>query len=221
MSTAGVVPSKSWKAGLDTPLGREPWSTGDTYNFAIGQGNLLVTPLQLAVASAAVANNGTLYQPQLVKAFTDANGTVVQRDSRPCVNGQVPVSERNLQVIREGMRLSVTSGFNTCARADMSGVEIAGKTGTAEYPEVIDPTKIEYDPENIRIRSHAWFAGFAPYDNPQIEVRGAGGRRRRYERRLGDNGGAGGDRDHAGIFWCDTPRRRAFTPVPPYNLPCH
>lgn len=217
--SAGVVPSKSWKAALDTPLGREPWTTGDTYNFAIGQGNLLVTPLQLAVASAAVANNGTLYQPQLVKAFTDASGTVV-REVAPVPNRQVPVAPNFLQVIREGMRLSVTSGFNTCARADMSGLEIAGKTGTAEYPEVIDPTKIEYDPENIRIRSHAWFAGFAPYDNPQIEVvvlvEGAGD--------MGDGSATltvPAVTEIMQAYFGVAPAPESFGPVPPYNLPCH
>jgi penicillin-binding protein 2 len=83
---------------------------------------------------------------------------------------QVPVAPEHLQAIREGMRLSVTTGPNVCARPDISGLEIAGKTGTAEYPELIDPNKVEYDPANIRIRSHSWFVGFAPYDNPQIEV---------------------------------------------------
>jgi penicillin-binding protein 2 len=166
---SGVVPSKSWKAELETSLAREPWSIGDTYNFAIGQGHLLVTPLQLAVASAAVANGGTLYQPQLVRSFTDETGQTVA-EVEPEVTGQVPVAPEHLQAIREGMRLSVLTGPNVCARPDISGLEIAGKTGTAEYPEAIDPAKLEYDPDNIRIRSHSWFVGFAPYDNPQIEV---------------------------------------------------
>jgi penicillin-binding protein 2 len=150
-------------------LAREPWSIGETYNFAIGQGNLLVTPLQLAVASAAVANGGTLYKPQLVRSFTDETGKVVA-EVPPEAVAQVPVAPEHLQAIREGMRLSVTTGPNVCARPDISGLEIAGKTGTAEYPELIDPNKVEYDPANIRIRSHSWFVGFAPYDNPQIEV---------------------------------------------------
>jgi penicillin-binding protein 2 len=215
----GTVPSKSWKAALDSPLGREPWSTGDTYNFSIGQGNLLVTPLQLAVASAAVANNGTLYEPQLVKSFTDATGKVV-REVAPVISQRVPVSPEHLQVIREGMRLSVTDGFNACARADLSGVEIAGKTGTAEYPERIDPTKTEYDPENIRIRSHAWFAGFAPYDNPEIEVvvlvEGAGD--------LNDGSATlavPAVTEIMQAYFGATPAPESFEPVPPYNMPCH
>ncbi|MCA1595005.1 MAG: peptidoglycan glycosyltransferase, partial [Chloroflexi bacterium] len=132
----GTVPSKSWKRSLNSPLAREPWTTGETYNFAIGQGNLLVTPLQLATASAAVANGGTLYRPQLLEALTDATGKTV-RELPPEINGRVPVSPGNLQVIREGLRLAVTSGLDTCARPDISGLEIAGKTGTAEYPELI------------------------------------------------------------------------------------
>jgi penicillin-binding protein 2 len=215
----GTVPSKSWKAALETPLGREPWSTGDTYNFSIGQGNLLVTPLQLAVASAAVANGGTIYQPQLVQAFTDATGTVV-REVEPIVRRQVTVSSEHLQVIREGMRLSVSSGLNNCARADISGLEIAGKTGTAEYPEVIDPKILEYDPENIRIRSHAWFAGFAPYDNPEIEVVV-----------LIEGGGDMNDgsatlavpavTEIMQAYFGTIPPPESFLPVEPYNLPCH
>lgn len=165
----GVVPSKSWKAKLNSPLAREPWSVGETYNFAIGQGNLLVTPLQLAVASAAVANGGTLYRPQLVEALTDETGKVVA-DLQPEVNGKLPVTPAHLQAIRDGMRVAVTSGLDDCARPDLSGLQIAGKTGTAEYPELIDPTKVEYDPKNVRMRSHAWFVGFAPYDKPEIEV---------------------------------------------------
>lgn len=215
----GTVPSKSWKESLETPLADQPWSTGDTYNFAIGQGNLLVSPLQLAVASAAVANGGTLYRPQVVKAFTDATGQVVG-EVAPEINRQAPVSPENLQVIREGMRLSVTSGFNDCARADISGLEIAGKTGTAEYPEVIDPTIKEYNPDNIRIRSHAWFAGFAPYDKPEIEVLV-----------LVEGGGDMGDgsatltvpavTEIMQAYFGTTPPPESFAPVGTYNLPCH
>jgi penicillin-binding protein 2 len=215
----GTVPSKSWKASLDTPLGREPWSTGDTYNFAIGQGNLLVTPLQLAVASAAVANGGTLYRPQLVKATTDESGNVLA-ELPPEVNGQVPVSPMNLQVIREGMRLSVTSGLNNCARPDISLLEMAGKTGTAEYPELIDPTRTDYDPANIRIRSHSWFVGFAPYDAPEIEVlvlvEGSGD--------LNDGSATiavPAVTEIMQAYYNVTPPPASFEPVAPQNLPCH
>jgi penicillin-binding protein 2 len=215
----GTVPSKSWKAGLKTSLAREPWTTGETYNFAIGQGNLLVTPLQLAVASAAVANGGTLYRPQLVESFTDATGKPAG-EVAPAVNGRVPVSPGNLQVIREGMRIAVTNGLDNCARPDISGLEIAGKTGTAEYPELIDPKKIEYDAKNIRLRSHAWFAGFVPYDKPELEVlvlvEGAGDM---------DDGSATiavpAVTEIMQAYYHTTPPPASFKPVPPYKLPCH
>ena len=215
----GTVPSKSWKQALNSPLAREPWTTGETYNFAIGQGNLLVTPMQLAVASASVANGGTLYRPQLVEALTDATGKPV-REVPPEINGHVPVSPDNLQVIREGLRVAVTNGLDTCARPDISGLQIAGKTGTAEYPELIDPAKSGDDPNNIRLRSHAWFAGFAPYDKPEIEVlvlvEGAGDM----------NDGSATIAVPAATeimqaYYHTSPPPASFNRVPPYNLPCH
>jgi penicillin-binding protein 2 len=167
----GVVPSRSWKAKLPGPLGQEAWTIGDTYNVAIGQGDLRVTPIQLAVASAAVANGGTLYQPQLVRQITDVDGNVV-REIEPVVNDTLDVAPEHLQTIRQGMYMSVNTpqAIDVCARKDVSGLDIAGKTGTAEYVEQLDPNIREYREENFRKRSHAWFVGFAPYDDPEIQV---------------------------------------------------
>lgn len=214
----GVVPSKSWKKQQPPPFGREAWTIGDTYNTAIGQGNLTVTPMQLLVASAAVANGGTLYQPQLVKAITDPDGEIV-REIPPVVTGRVPVSPDNLRVIREGMRLAITDGLDTCARRDFSGLEIAGKTGTAEYIERLDPKKPPTE-DNVRKRSHAWFVGFAPYDDPEIEV-------------LVLVEGAGDMSDGSATiavpavteimqaYYKVTPPIDPSTLMPIYNLPCH
>jgi penicillin-binding protein 2 len=214
----GVVPSKSWKKQQPPPFGREAWTIGDTYNTAIGQGNLGVTPLQLLVASAAVANGGTLYQPQLVKAISDPDGKIV-REIPPVVTGKVPVSEDNLRVIREGMRLAITDGLDACARRDFSGLDISGKTGTAEYLERLDPNKPPTE-DNIRKRSHAWFVGFAPYDNPEIEV-------------LVLVEGAGDMSDGSATiavpavteimqaYYKVTPPQDPAKPMPIYNLPCH
>lgn len=215
---AGRVPSKSWKARQPGAFGQEAWTIGDTYNTAIGQGNLAVTPIQLLVASAAVANGGTLFQPQLVKEIRSPDGQLVDA-IEPVVNGRVPVAPEHLQVIREGMRLSVTDGLNVCARDDISGLAIAGKTGTAEYNEVIDPNKPATE-DNIRKRSHAWFVGFAPYADPEIEV-------------LVLIEGAGDMNDGSATlavpavteimqaYYQVTPPIDPATPIPPYNLPCH
>ncbi len=215
----GIVPSASWKKQQLPPLGLEAWTIGETYNYAIGQGDLKVTPLQLLVASTAIANGGTLYQPQLVKQIVDADGNVV-REIEPVVNGTLPVSPEHLQVIREGMRLAITDGIDACARSDISGLEIAGKTGTAEYNEVIDPKIKEYREDNIRKRSHAWFVGYAPYDNPEIEV-------------LVLVEGAGDMNDGSATiavpavteimqsYFKVQPPGDPARPIPPQNLPCH
>ncbi|MBC8076920.1 MAG: peptidoglycan glycosyltransferase, partial [Chloroflexales bacterium] len=156
----GRVPNQSWKLKEK----REPWTTGDTYNMAIGQGNLEVTPLQLVTAAAAVANGGTLYQPQLVRAVVDSSGATLE-DVQPVVAPRLPIDPAYLAVVREGMRRSVTEGVNKAARDDCSGLSIAGKTGTAEFgPPLFKPDG------KITRQSHSWFVGFAPYDNPQIEV---------------------------------------------------
>ncbi len=157
---SGLVPTPTWKSHEL----REPWTTGNTYNTAIGQGYLQVTPLQLLNAAAAVANNGTLYHPQLVRQITDSSGKVVQQ-IYPEVLSQLPIEPAYLQVIREGMRRSVTEGRNVAARDDCSGLSIAGKTGTAEF----GPVYVKDDGQQTR-QSHSWFVGFAPYDNPQIAV---------------------------------------------------
>lgn len=156
----GLLPTKNWKAHAL----REPWTTGDTYNTAIGQGYLEVTPLQLVNAAAAIANNGILYRPQLVKTITDSSDTIIE-EVEPEELGRIPVDPAYLATIREGMRRSVTEGINVAARDDCSGLSIAGKTGTAEFGPII----IQPNGEQTR-RSHSWFVGFAPYENPEIAV---------------------------------------------------
>jgi penicillin-binding protein 2 len=156
----GLVPTKTWK--FQTL--REPWTTGDTYNAAIGQGYLQVTPLQLAVATGGIATDGLVYRPYLVQAITDANGQVVEQ-TQPQLHTQAPVEPRYLATMRQGMLDSVVNGLNIAAREECSGLRIAGKTGTAEFGPII----ITSDNRQVR-QSHAWFVGFAPYENPEIVV---------------------------------------------------
>ncbi|HEU5011169.1 MAG TPA: penicillin-binding transpeptidase domain-containing protein [Roseiflexaceae bacterium] len=160
----GRVPTPAWKQEAL----RSAWTTGDTYNMAIGQGNMLVTPLQLVMGGAAIANNGTLFQPHIVKAITDQQGKVVQ-EVQPQVSARLPVDPNYLAVVREGMRRSVTEGVNIAARDDCSGLQIAGKTGTAEFGPVINIPDGRGGTRQTR-QSHSWFVGFAPYNDPQIEV---------------------------------------------------
>ena len=152
----GLVPTQKWKR-LNYS---ESWATGDTYNVAIGQGFILVTPLQMLNAAAAVANAGTLYRPQIVYQVTDADGQVI-RPFTPEVLGQVPVSEENLAIVREGLRAAVEWG--TGWGANLEGVAVAGKTGTAEYPGP------PVDDEG-HLPTHAWFTAFAPAEKPEIAL---------------------------------------------------
>jgi penicillin-binding protein 2 len=161
----GRIPTPAWKQKVLL----QAWTTGDLYNAAIGQGNLEVTPLQLITGAAAVANSGKVYRPQIVGKITNSKGEVVQTIEPELVR-QVSVDPQNFMVVRGGMRRSVTEGPNIAARDLCSLLQIAGKTGTAEYGPLIQPA-----PWNNRARapiqqSHSWFVGFAPYDNPQIEV---------------------------------------------------
>ncbi|MBP1465900.1 peptidoglycan glycosyltransferase [Candidatus Chloroploca sp. M-50] len=157
---SGLVPTRTWKVQAK----REVWTTGDTYNTAIGQGDMQVTPLQLAVAAGAVAIDGTIYRPHIVSRIVDTNGNLV-REITPEVLQRVPIEPDYLSVMREGMLESIINGLGVAARPECSGLVIAGKTGTAEFGPLIQRT----DGRLIR-QSHAWFVGFAPYDNPEVVV---------------------------------------------------
>ena len=161
----GRVPTPGWKQQFL----RAAWTTGDTYNAAIGQGNLEATPLQLAVAGAAVANSGTVYRPQIVRAIIGSDGKIIQ-EVQPEVVRTLDFDPAHYEVSRQGMRRSVVEGVNIAAREECSGILIAGKTGTAEFgPEITAKNPNGVGTVLVR-QSHSWFLGFAPYDNPEIEV---------------------------------------------------
>lgn len=136
-SGEGFLPSKSWKLKAKG----EPWYIGDTYHLGIGQGDVLVTPLQLAAATAALANGTHLVQPHL---NIEVAGT----------RAKLPVSRESATVIREGMRQAVTDGSGK--RLDSFPVPLAGKTGTAQVGGDA-PT-------------HAWFTSFGPYEAPELVI---------------------------------------------------
>jgi penicillin-binding protein 2 len=162
--SAGLVPNPLWKRQNKA----ENWTTGDTYNFAIGQGFLTATPLQVLAAYAAIANNGVLMQPHIVAQVTDANGNVVQRFT-PKAARTLPVSPENLAVIKQGLDAVVNSDRGTASKtARVEGVHLAGKTGTAEYCDDLAMKNGEcyvgHQP------THAWFAAYAPVEDPEIAV---------------------------------------------------
>jgi penicillin-binding protein 2 len=144
----GLVPSKDWKL---EKFG-EKWFTGNDYHASIGQGYLTVTPLQLANYIAAIANGGTLYRPEVVASIIGPDGQ--KKDITPIVAGKNLISSSVANIVREGMRQTVTSG--TAQTLKTLSVEVAGKTGTAQFGS-----------EN---KTHGWFVSFAPYDNPEIAM---------------------------------------------------
>lgn len=156
--SAGLVPDNLWKIKQSWNTRGEPWLTGDTYNLSIGQGFLLATPLQMANVVAAVANGGTLYRPQLIYQVIDPDGKPVKGYTKEAI-GRIPVTPKNLDLVREGMRNAVTRG--TAIAVNFPGLTVAGKTGTAEFGQ--PDAKGEH-------ASHAWFLSFAPFDNPQVAV---------------------------------------------------
>lgn len=151
----GLIPSEDWKR---LTYG-EAWVTGDTYNMAIGQGFVLTTPLQMLNATAAVANGGTLYRPQIVREVRDAEGNIV-RPFRKEVIRQLPIAPENLALVQEGMRAAVAWG--TGWKVNLPGVAVAGKTGSAEYPGPRD--------REGKLPTHAWFMAYAPAEDPEIAL---------------------------------------------------
>jgi penicillin-binding protein 2 len=155
----GSIPDSEWKQRVKN----EPWYLGDSYHMAIGQGDILVTPLQLANATAAIANGGKLYEPTLVQSVIDGAGQT-KSETTPKLLSENFISLKTIDIIRRGMRMTVTDGSARMMK-DIP-VEIAGKTGTAQY-----------GPNNSK--SHAWFITFAPFNNPNIAmvvlIEGAGG----------------------------------------------
>lgn len=144
----GFIPTPAWKEASQG----EQWFIGDTYHISIGQGNLMVTPLQVVSYTATIANGGTLYRPHLLKAIERPDGS--EQPYQPDVIGNVGISEKSLSYVQAGMRLAVTDG--SARQMQSVPVAVAGKTGTAQPGGGQDP--------------HAWFTSYAPYDNPQIAL---------------------------------------------------
>lgn len=141
----GNVPTQEW---LDKRYGKNRWTRGILPNLAIGQGEILVTPLQLATFYAAIAGNGEYYTPHILKAVKNHDQIIKANQPQ---KKKLSVSAKNIEYIKQALTDAVSEG--TGGAAYLGHVEVAGKTGTAENPPRSD---------------HAWFVGYAPSNNPEV-----------------------------------------------------
>jgi penicillin-binding protein 2 len=140
----------------------ESWYSGDTYNIAIGQGDLRATPLQVAVANASIANGGRIIKPHLLKSVSENKATV--KTAVVDIVRASFMSQEKLRLVQEGMVQAIQGGTACCSIKGQVPVPVAGKTGTAE-------TSSEgFDGKNPRTKPHAWFSSFAPVDNARIAM---------------------------------------------------
>lgn len=141
--SSGFIPSREWKRVEK----KEAWYPGDTVNFAIGQGDLLVTPLQITRMVAAIANSGTLVRPHILKRIGGADTANFKTEN-------LKLAKEDIDAVKAGMRLAVEDIDGTGNRAASGVVSISAKTGTVQVGPGIIP--------------HGWFIGFAPSENPKI-----------------------------------------------------
>jgi penicillin-binding protein 2 len=146
--TLGTMPSTAWKRKRYG----ERWWPGETISCAIGQGYIQASPLQMAVACAAVANGGKVMKPWILKEVLSPSGSKVLKSTEPQVVRIVDAPPEAFKLVQQAMRQTVTSG--TGKAVDIPGIAVAGKTGSAENPGP----------------AHGWFICFAPLENPKIAI---------------------------------------------------
>jgi|TARA_B110000259_G_scaffold136317_1_gene153511 penicillin-binding protein 2 len=162
----GILPSREWKKINK----EEPWYRGETLITGIGQGFMTASPLQLALATAAIANKGQLLTPQVMMHSQSKKGDIFEEQNLKAQ--QIPIKDiDNWELIIEAMKQTVYGKFGTAKRLNNKlQYSLAGKTGTAQVFG-LDPEE-EYIAENIeeKLRDHALFTGFAPIENPQVAI---------------------------------------------------
>jgi penicillin-binding protein 2 len=160
----GIMPDSRWHDRV-TPGG---YTKGMALNTAIGQGDVNVTPLQLAVVYAAVGNGGDVFQPQVVRRVESPTGQVV-RDFAPKLVRHVATTPEQHLVMVDALKAVVNEPGGTALRIKSKDVVIAGKTGTAQVAR-LGATRLKKHQMDYFQRDHAWFAAFAPADDPEIAI---------------------------------------------------
>ncbi len=160
----GVVPSTEYHDKY-TPGG---YTKGLALNTAIGQGDNNVTPMQLAVLYAALANGGTVYQPQVARRIETPSGEPL-RSFEPVVQGRLEVPKEHLAIVRRGLEMVVNEPGGTAYSKRLKDVRVAGKTGTAQVVR-LGKVRLKTEQMDYFERDHAWFAAYAPVEEPQLAV---------------------------------------------------
>jgi penicillin-binding protein 2 len=154
----GLVPSPAWKRETL----KDKWHPGDTVSLSIGQGLVTVTPIQMARLMSAVANGGTLWKPRFVDHVATPDRRLI-REEAPAIQGRVELAPVIFDFLHDALASVVAEGTGKQAR--IPGVTVAGKTGTAQTREFHSDAE-----RKRRDRDHAWFAGFAPVEEPQVVI---------------------------------------------------
>ncbi|MCX5892004.1 MAG: penicillin-binding protein 2 [Deltaproteobacteria bacterium] len=165
----GTVPSTEWKKARF----KQGWHEGETFSASIGQGYNLVTPMQMAQVAAAIANQGIIYQPQLVEKVESPTGEILFQ-SQPVVKYRLGASPATLAAVQKGLEGVVEEAKGTGKAAFLPNIQIAGKTGTAQ---VVTAERLAQERQGgkqvllgNKYENHAWFVGYAPADNPRVAV---------------------------------------------------
>jgi penicillin-binding protein 2 len=158
---SGLIPTAEWKEKKY----KKKWYHGETFSVAIGQGFVLMTPIQLASMISTLANEGTVYRPHLVKRIVDPEGRVL-KEFAPEVIKKVNSRPEHYRLVKEGLLAVVNESGGTGGMARLYEVKVAGKTGTSQVVKLRDRRgAIPYE-----YRDHALFVAFAPYDKPEVAV---------------------------------------------------
>lgn len=164
--TTGLLPSREWKMKRY----KQKWYSGDTISVGIGQGYNLATPLQLAFATAVLANNGTVIRPHLVRSILDAATNQVRTMPAAKPVATLALKPENLELVKKAM-IAVTQPGGTATRVGVGAPYLtAGKTGTAQVIAIKQTEKYVESRVSERNRDHALFIAYAPADDPKIAL---------------------------------------------------
>lgn len=149
---SGVLPSPEWKKNRFESKSQQVWVPGDLINMSIGQGYVLMTPLQVVMIYQAIANNGVMMKPTVIDKFIDYKGDVEIK--KPEILRTLTVQEKNIKIIQNSLRLPVMGKRGTAKILNIAGYPVSAKTGTAQNTGFKD--------------HHSWIAGYFPSNNPKI-----------------------------------------------------